>query len=599
MVFDGVASGGSPWRPEVVPAIDFPKLPSPPLHRPRACRRARFSLGLQGPIFDVASVTHVVRQLSTCTTARRSRNPHDRFPLRLFDPSGDPLQMFLRPRVVRKTDKAVTDLGDAEFFQSERAPDPKSTSRPQPSAAGLTTDRPGDVITRRDWVLVWSTVAANSFGGPAGQIAVMHDEIVVKRKWIGERRFLHALNYCMLLPGPEAQQLATYLGWLLRGPAGGLFAGSIFILPGFLSIMALSVLFAAYGDVVWVSGLFFGISAAVIAGVVNAFGRIGRRVIKNPTMLAIAACAFVAIFVFELPFPLIVIFAAAIGLIGGRRRPDTFNLIQGGTSSNGGSLSQDAADGDEEVLVGDEDVSVGRPSWGRALRVLTIGLALWFVPVLALALFLGRASVFVDVALFFSGAAVLTFGGAYSVLAYISQEAVNSFGWLEPDEMISGLGMAETTPGPLIQVVQFVGFMGPYRSPGSLPAWQAGISGAVIATWVTFVPSFLWIFLGAPFIEHLRNKPALTSALSTVTAAVVGAVLNLALWFAVFTLFDSVDERRGFGAVIYQPDLTSIDPAALAIAAGAAFAIFNRKIPTLKVIAAAALAGVIYELLFV
>ncbi len=449
--------------------------------------------------------------------------------------------------------------------------------------------RPGDVIPRKEWVAAWSTVAANSFGGPAGQIAVMHEEIVVRRRWIGERRFLHALNYCMLLPGPEAQQLATYLGWLLRGPSGGLFAGAIFILPGFISIMGLSILFAAYGDLTWVTGLFFGISAAVIAVVASAVLRIGKRVIKNPIMLGVAAASFVGIFAFEVPFPTIVAAAIILGLVGGRARPQDFNLIQGHDES--------AVADEEGVLVGDEDISLGRPSFGRAIRVLTLGLAFWFGPVAVLLVALGRSSVFVDVALFFSSAAVLTFGGAYSVLAYISQEAVNSYGWLEPGEMISGLGMAETTPGPLIQIVQFVGFMGPYRQPGSLSPLHAGVYGAVIATWVTFVPSFLWIFLGAPFIEHLRNKPALTSALSTVTAAVVGVVLNLALWFAIFTLFGTVTERRGYGALLYQPELASIDRAAVVIASASALAIFKFNVSSLKVVAAAAIVGVAYQLL--
>ncbi len=450
---------------------------------------------------------------------------------------------------------------------------------------------PGDQIDRKDWVAAWSTVAANSFGGPAGQIAVMHEEIVVRRRWVGERRFLHALNYCMLLPGPEAQQLATYLGWLLRGPTGGIFAGALFILPGFVSIMALSILFAAYGDLTWVSGLFFGISAAVIAIVASAVLRIGRRVVQNPVMLAVAVASFFGVFVFELPFPLIVGAAIVIGLIGARTHPETFNLIRGHDEAQ--------ATDDTDVLVGDQHISLGQPSAKRAVRVLSTGVLLWFGPVVILMVALGRSSVFVDVALFFSSAAVLTFGGAYSVLAYISQEAVNTFGWLEPGEMISGLGMAETTPGPLIQVVQFVGFMGPYREPGSLSALQAGTFGAVVATWVTFIPSFLWIFLGAPFIEHLRNRPSLTAALSTVTAAVVGVVLNLALWFAIFTLFEQVSERRGFGAVLYQPEFASINWAALVIAGCSAIAVFACKVPSLKVVVVAAIVGIAYQFLLV
>jgi len=453
------------------------------------------------------------------------------------------------------------------------------------------TSWPGADIPRREWLAAWSTVAANSFGGPAGQIAVMHDEIVERRGWIGERRFLHALNYCMLLPGPEAQQLATYLGWLLRGPTGGLFAGALFILPGFISIMVLSILFAAYGDQTWVAGLFFGISAAVIAVVASAVLRIGRRVIKNPAMFLVAAAAFVSIFFFRLPFPLVVAVAIVIGLLGGKFRPEWFNLVQGHDES--------AATDGEDVLVGDDHVALGRPSWSRSAKVLGTGLVLWFGPIVVLLIALGKGSVFVDVAWFFSTAAVLTFGGAYSVLAYISQEAVNTFGWLEPGEMISGLGMAETTPGPLIQVVQFVGFMGPYREPGSLSPLQAGMSGAIIATWVTFIPSFLWIFLGAPFIEHLRGRPSLTSALSTVTAAVVGVVLNLAIWFALFTLFGTVQEHERFGAIFYEPDIGSLDAMALAIAVAAAIAIFRFKVATLRVVTAAAVVGIIYQFAFV
>jgi chromate transporter len=431
-------------------------------------------------------------------------------------------------------------------------------------------------------------VAANSFGGPAGQIAVMHDEIVVRRRWVGERRFLHALNYCMLLPGPEAQQLATYLGWLLRGPGGGLLAGGLFIVPGFISIMVLSILFALYSDLTWVAGLFFGISAAVIAVVAHAVLRIGRRVIKNRVMLAIAASAFVAIFVFRLPFPLIVAMAAAIGLVGGRIRPDIFNLIRGEDEAS----AIDEAD----IVIGDQDEATTRPSWRRAVRVAVVGLGLWFGPVLILLATLGRSSVYVDVATFFSTAAVLTFGGAYSVLAYIAHEAVNTFGWLRPGEMISGLGMAETTPGPLIQVVQFVGFMGPYRNPGGLTALQAGMAGAVIATWATFVPSFLWIFLGAPFIEHLRGKAALTSALSTVTAAVVGVVLNLAIWFSLFTLFGEVAEHHAYGAVLYEPSPATFDWAAGLIAFGAGVAMFRYRVATLRVVGVAGAVGMAYHL---
>lgn len=446
-------------------------------------------------------------------------------------------------------------------------------------------------MDNREWLRAWVTVAANSFGGPAGQIAVMHDEIVERRGWVDERRFLHALNYCMLLPGPEAQQLATYLGWLVRGVRGGLVAGGLFILPGFVSIMGLSILFAVYGDIAWVAGLFVGIGAAVIAIVAAAVIRIGRRVLTNGVMVAVAVAAFVAIFVFELPFPLVVLTAAAIGAVGGRLRPDIFNLIaeEGGDESTG--------DATETTEATDEGNAGGRPRLGRSLRVLAVGLVLWFGPTVVLALVLGGDHVFVDVGRFFSGAAVLTFGGAYSVLAYLSAEAVNTFGWLEPGEMVTGLGMAETTPGPTIQVVQFVGFMGPYRDPGSLTPLQAGVAGAVLTTWVTFVPSFLWIFLGAPFVEQLRGRVTLTSALSTVTAAVVGVVLNLAVWFALYTVFETVTIHRRFGAVLYEPDVASIDWLVLAIAIGSAVAVFVYRLPTLRVVLGAAAVGIVSQLL--
>ncbi len=449
---------------------------------------------------------------------------------------------------------------------------------------------PGAHIPRREWIRAWATVAANSFGGPAGQISVMHEEIVERRGWISERRFLHALNYCMLLPGPEAQQLATYLGWLLRGPMGGLFAGVVFILPGFVSIMALSILFAAYGDVGWVEGLFFGITAAVVVIVAAAVRRIGGRVITNPVMAVVAGAAFVAVFVFELPFPAVVAAAVVVGIVGGRQAPGYFLVVAGHDAG--------VPESRPEALVGDTDLALAAPSARRAARVLAVGLGLWFLPIAGLIVF-GVGAIYVDIGWFFSSAAVLTFGGAYSVLAYISQEAVNTYGWLEPGEMLSGLGMAETTPGPLIQVVQFVGFMGPYREPGGVDPLAAGFGGAVVATWVTFVPSFLWIFLGAPFIESLRGRASLTAALSTVTAAVVGVVLNLAVWFAVFTLFDEVQTSRRFGAVLYRPDLQSLDWAALVIAAVAAVAVFGRGLSALRVVMIAAVLGVAHQLLIV
>ncbi len=424
-----------------------------------------------------------------------------------------------------------------------------------------------------DDVRVWATVAANSFGGPAGQIAVIHEEIVERRGWVSESSFLHALNYCMLLPGPEAQQLATYLGWLRRGIPGGLLAGGLFVLPGFVSILLLSVLYVVWGDLSWVQGMFRGIGPAVVAIVAQAVVKIGRRTMKNRVMVAVAVAAFVAIFFYRVPFPLIVGAAGLIGLAGTRLRPDVFSVI-----------AADDLDG---------SAIVGRPPWRRTVAVVLVGAALWLGPVVALVGFTGRGSVWSNIAVFFSQAAVVTFGGAYSVLAFIAQQAVDVYGWLQPGEMIHGLGLAETTPGPLIMVVEFVGFLGAYRNPGGLSPMTAGILGAVLTTWVTFVPSFLWILAGAPYVERLKNQTVLTGALSTITSAVVGVVLNLGVWFALFTLFSSVDTTRIAGATVYLPDPATLDWAAVAIAVAGAVALFRYHRPILQVVIGAALVGLV------
>jgi chromate transporter len=386
---------------------------------------------------------------------------------------------------------------------------------------------------------VWCRVAALSFGGPTAQIAVMHRVLVEEKKWISEHRFLHALNYCMLLPGPEAQQLAVYIGWLLHGTRGGLVAGTLFILPGFVAIMGLSILYvlaqsqeaAVLSHVV--NAVFYGLKPAVAAIVAEAVIRIGKKVLKNRVMVAIAALAFVGIFFLELPFPLIILAAGVTGFIGGKLWPGTFQVIK--QHGEGPADEQRAVDAAAEKV---------RPTLGRSLLVSAIWLTLWFAPLGLLAWWLGPDSVYVKEGIFFSQAAVLTFGGAYSVLSYIGQQAVHRFGWLKPAEMMDGLGMAETTPGPLIMVVQFVGFMGAYRNPGDLPPLAAGVLGAVITVWVTFVPCFFWIFLGAPYIERLRGNLNLSSALSSITAAVVGVVLNLAIWFGIHVLFADVAEVR-------------------------------------------------------
>ena len=449
---------------------------------------------------------------------------------------------------------------------------------------------PAHGVSFGDAVRTWARIAALSFGGPAGQIAVMHRILVEEKRWIGEARFLHALNYCMLLPGPEAQQLAVYIGWLLHGTRGGLAAGTLFVLPGFVAILALSYVYALLGNVPLVEGLFFGLKAAVLAVVVQAVVRVGSRALKNNVMRGLAAAAFVAIFLLDAPFPAIVLAAGVIGYLGGRAGLPAFS---GGNGHSGGA---GAAVPDRETALGEALPAHARPTLGWSVRVSTILLLLWLGPVVALLLTLGPDHVFSRIASFFSQMAVVTFGGAYAVLAYVAQEAVDTYGWLAPGEMLDGLGMAETTPGPLIMVVQFVGFMGAFRSAGGLDPLVAATIGAVITTWVTFVPCFLWIFLGAPFVERLRENRALTAALGAITAAVVGVILNLAVWFAVHTLFADVREVPVLGAAVDMPVPATLDPAALLLAAAAALAVFRFKAGVIPVLLACAAAGMAYRL---
>jgi chromate transporter len=441
-------------------------------------------------------------------------------------------------------------------------------------------------ITFREAFWVWVRVAIYSFGGPAGQMAVMHKLVVEEKRWVSENRFLHALNYTMLLPGPEAQQLATYLGWLLHGYKGGLTAGLLFILPGFTSILALSVLYASYQEVTLVQALFYGLKPAVMAVVVEAVVRIGRRALKNRVMQIVAVTAFVAIFFFNAPFPLIVLAAGVVGAVGGRYWESAFSVIKG-------------HEVEEAAAITDQLAPHTRPSARRAMVTIVVCLTLWAAPLLFLWVNLGEGHVFTQIGLFFSRAAVVTFGGAYAVLAYIAQEAVQTYGWLQAGEMLDGLGMAETTPGPLIQVVQFVGFMGAYRHAGEMSPLLAGVLGAVLTTWVTFVPCFLWIFLGAPYIERLRGHKALTTALSAITAAVVGVILNLAVWFSLNVLFGVVEERFVGPVRLYVPDVSSIDLAALVIAVGAFVAMFRFKVSMLWTLGGAAMVGLVYYLVFV
>jgi chromate transporter len=431
---------------------------------------------------------------------------------------------------------------------------------------------------------VWLRIALLSFGGPAGQIAVMHRILVDEKRWISESRFLHALNYCMLLPGPEAQQLATYIGWLMHRTLGGIVAGVLFVVPGVVAIMALSYIYAGYGNVPLVAALFFGLKAAVLAIVLEAVLRIGRRSLKNTAMISLAAAAFVAIFFFAVPFPIIVFAAALIGGVGAYAGLQAF---QGGTGHGGGPGHPDA-----DTLLGNDIPEHTKPNAMRALPVAAAWLALWLIPVAVLLITLGRGNVFSEIAVFFSKTAMVTFGGAYAVLAYVAQQAVEHYGWLKPGEMLDGLGMAETTPGPLIMVLQFVGFMAAFRDPNGLSPMLAGTLGGLLATWVTFTPCFLWIFLGAPFIEGLRDNRALNGALSAITAAVVGVVLNLAVWFAIHTIFRDIYPVRGYGLSFGAPVLGSADPWALALSVAAAVAIFWFRVGIIQTLAASALIGV-------
>jgi chromate transporter len=439
-------------------------------------------------------------------------------------------------------------------------------------------------------VRVWAKIAALSFGGPAGQIAVMHRILVEEKRWIGEARFLHALNYCMLLPGPEAQQLAVYIGWLLHRTWGGLVAGTLFVLPGFVAIMALSWLYAGLGDLPLVAALFFGLKAAVLAIVLEAVVRIGRRALRSRPMRAIAIAAFVAIFAFDVPFPLIILGAGLIGLLGARVGLAAF--LGGGQHSIGATAVADA-----DSALGEAMPAHARPTLAWSLKLAAVCLLLWLGPVLILLLTLGNDDVFSQIAVFFSKMAVVTFGGAYAVLAYVAQQAVETYGWLGPGEMLDGLGLAETTPGPLIMVVQFVGFMGGYRNPGGLDPMLAGTLAGMLTTWVTFVPCFLWIFLGAPYVEALRGNRALGGALAAITAAVVGVILNLAIWFALHVLFAEVNEVRAPGLSLDIPAPSSLRVAPLLLTAGALLAVFRLNVGMVATLAGCAALGVVYYLL--
>jgi chromate transporter len=387
----------------------------------------------------------------------------------------------------------------------------------------------------------WLKLGFISFGGPTGQIAVMHTELVEKKRWIGESRFLHALNYCMLLPGPEAQQLAIYIGWLLHRTWGGVVAGVLFVLPSAFILWGLGVVYVTWGNVAWVAAVFDGLKPAVLAIVVGAVIRIGRKALKNEVMWGLAVVAFVAIYFFKVPFPIIVIGAGLLGFAGQKWWRKKFIVLKGHAS--GGSASS--------VL--DDDTAVpshARPSWKRAFKVTAVCLALWWGPVAAIGAWLGGDHVLFQQGLFFSKASMVTFGGAYAVLPYVSQEAVGHYGWLSAGQMMDGLGLAETTPGPLVMVLQFVGFLGGWKFHEPFSPLLAATLGAAITTWTTFLPCFLWILLGAPHIERLRGNVRMTAVLSAITASVVGVVMNLAVWFGLHALVPAGQPVNWFGLAV-------------------------------------------------
>lgn len=440
-------------------------------------------------------------------------------------------------------------------------------------------------VSFRDASRFWAKLGFINFGGPTGQIAIMHEELVEQRRWISNARFLHALNYCMLLPGPEAQQLAVYVGWLLHRVRGGIVAGLTFIIPAFFLMLGLSYVFVTYGDVAWVNAIFYGLGAAVVGIVAAAVIRIGKKALRNPVLYGVAATSFVAIFLLHVPFPLIVLGAGVLGLLAGPRWPDVFTIPQE-HADDASAISDDGSAGEHTQV-----------TFRRSITVLVIGLAVWFVPLLLVSAWAGSDSTLSQQAWFFSKAAVVTFGGAYAVLAYMTQAAVVQFGWLTTTQMVTGLGLAESTPGPLIMVTEFVGFVGAYQHPGTLDPLVSGLVGALVATWATFAPCFLWIFLGAPFIEHLRGNARLSMGLTAITAAVVGVVLNLALWFAINTLFTIVREVTWLGGPVPVPVWSSVDWFATALAAVCFVGLWRFRWNVVWVVVASAVAGLIYTLL--
>jgi len=441
------------------------------------------------------------------------------------------------------------------------------------AASVETNSQPSVPPTFGELTAVFARIGCLSFGGPAGQIGMMHRAIVEEKRWISEERFLHALNYCMLLPGPEAQQLATYIGWLMFGTRGGIISGLLFVLPGLVVMIALSAAYALYQETNWLTGLFFGLKAAVLAIVVEAVIRLGRKTLKSRFLIAVAALAFIALFFFGLPFPLVVLFAGVAGFVAARSNK---------------SLAAPAELTDLPK----------RPPVLQAIITLGLWILVWLAP-LAVLWSISGAEALADLFAFFSRMAMVTFGGAYAVLAYVAQVAVEDYGWLRPGEMLDGLALAETTPGPLVLVLSFVGFLVGFREAAGLGAVTGGIVGALLVAWATFVPSFIWIFAGAPYIERLRGNPVLSAALSAITAAVVGVILNLAIWFGLHVLFGEVrqiDLLPMIGLKLSIPAFASIDLAALLLFFVSAFLLFRLKVGIVPVLGLCGAGGLVIRL---
>jgi chromate transporter len=445
----------------------------------------------------------------------------------------------------------------------------------------------GGLISLGTAARAWFAISLQTFGGPAGQIAVMQHALVDQKRWIGQKRFLHALSFCTLLPGPEAQQLAIYIGWLLNGVLGGLIAGILFVLPGVVALLVLSAIYVSAGDTTIVTAVLAAVAPAVLVIVAQAVVRVGGRALGHPALVAVAVAAFLALSIFKTPFPYVVGVAAAVGWALGRWAPGSMRE----------SRPTAAAPDGPTPLISDDQLHHERPSRRHTAKVIGVGLVAWAVPVAAVIGWAGRDSIFVDQALFFTGAALVTFGGAYAVLAYVAQQAVQVYGWLTASEMITGLALAETTPGPLIMVVQFVAFVGAYNDPGGLNPWAAAVIASLLTTWVTFVPCFVFVFVGAPYVERLRGNHALSAALRGVMAAVVGVIANLAIYFAIHTLFREVSTVTWGPVDLQIPQSGSLKPLSLMVVAFAGFLLFRARWSVLRTLGACALVGLLAGLI--